>query len=338
MRLRNVKGSREQIAANEYTIKDAEQIKGQWKDYFQDGKPIQLEIGMGKGKFLMQLAEKNPQIHYIGIEKYSSVLVRALEKMEENPLENLHFIRMDAENIVNVFEKGEVDQVYLNFSDPWPKDRHAKKLASSVIREDRLDKDPPDLIAGADVGFEQGGEVTRAAMVLLKYPSLELVEYKVARIATTMPYIPGFLSFREYPALLAAWEMLSQKPDLVFVDGHGISHPRRLGVASHFGLLVDVPTIGVAKKRLCGKFEPLSSEPGALAPLMDKGEQLAWVWRSKARCNPLFIATGHRVSVDSALAWVQRCMKGYRLPEPTRWADAVASERPAFVRYTANQP
>ena len=116
MRLRNVKGSREQIAANEYTIKDAEQIKGQWKDYFQDGKPIQLEIGMGKGKFLMQLAEKNPQIHYIGIEKYSSVLVRALEKMEENPLENLHFIRMDAENIVNVFEKGEVDQIYLNFS------------------------------------------------------------------------------------------------------------------------------------------------------------------------------------------------------------------------------
>ena len=185
------------------------------------------------------------------------------------------------------------------------------ELASSVIREDRLDKDPPDLIAGADVGFEQGGEVTRAAMVLLKYPSLELVEYKVARIATTMPYIPGFLSFREYPALLAAWEMLSQKPDLVFVE---------------------------AKKRLCGKFEPLSSEPGALAPLMDKGEQLAWVWRSKARCNPLFIATGHRVSVDSALAWVQRCMKGYRLPEPTRWADAVASERPAFVRYTANQP
>ena len=131
MRLRNVKGSREQIAANEYTIKDAEQIKGQWKDYFQDGKPIQLEIGMGKGKFLMQLAEKNPQIHYIGIEKYSSVLVRALEKMEENPLENIHFIRMDAENIVNVFEKGEVDQIYLNFSDPWPKDRHARRRLPS---------------------------------------------------------------------------------------------------------------------------------------------------------------------------------------------------------------
>ena len=212
------------------------------------------------------------------------------------------------------------------------------KLASSVIRDDRFISDPPDLIGGADVGFEQGGEVTRAAMVLLKYPTLELVEYQVARIATTMPYIPGFLSFRETPALMAAWQQLSHKPDLLFVDGHGISHPRRLGVASHFGLLVDVPTIGVAKKRLCGKFELPSSEVGALAPLMDKDEQLAWVWRSKARCNPLFISTGHRVSLKSALGWVQRCTQGYRLPEPTRWADAVASERPAFTRLAAKMP
>lgn len=211
------------------------------------------------------------------------------------------------------------------------------ELASEVVREDRLITEEPAFIGGADVGFEQGGEVTRAAMVLLKYPSLELVEYQVARIATTMPYIPGFLSFREYPALLAAWEKLSRKPELLFVDGHGISHPRRLGVASHFGMLVDVPTIGVAKKRLCGKFAPLSDEPGAVAPLMDKGEQLAWVWRSKNRCNPLFVSTGHRVGLDTALGWVQRCTKGYRLPEPTRWADAVASGRPAFVRWQAIQ-
>lgn len=211
-----------------------------------------------------------------------------------------------------------------------------QELAASVIREDRLDRDPPRLIGGADVGFEQEGEVTRAAIVLLAYPSLELVEYQVARVATTMPYIPGFLSFRETPALLAAWQHLAQKPDLLFVDGHGISHPRRLGVASHFGLLVDVPTIGVAKKRLCGQFMLPGDEPGALAPLMDKNEQLAWVWRSKARCNPLFVSTGHRVALDSALTWVQRCIKGYRLPEPTRWADAVASRRPAFVRWQAN--
>ena len=139
MRLRNVKGSREQIAANEYTIKDAEQIKGQWKDYFQDGKPIQLEIGMGKGKFLMQLAEKNPQIHYIGIEKYSSVLVRAVEKTEDFEGKNLRLIRMDAEDIENVFEKGEVNRIYLNFSDPWPKDRHAKRRLTSVRFLERYD-------------------------------------------------------------------------------------------------------------------------------------------------------------------------------------------------------
>lgn len=210
--------------------------------------------------------------------------------------------------------------------------------ASEVIRYDDFQTESPAFIAGADVGFEQEGEVTRAAIAILRYPSLELVEYRVARVATTLPYIPGFLSFREYPALLAAWEQLQQKPDLVFVDGHGISHPRRLGVASHFGLLVDVPTIGVAKKRLCGKFAPLDAVAGALAPLEDKGEQLGWVWRSKARCNPLFISTGHRVGADSALAWVQRCMAGYRLPEPTRWADTIASRRPAFQRWLQQHP
>lgn len=211
-----------------------------------------------------------------------------------------------------------------------------QKLAASVIREDQLDWSLPRLIGGADVGFVQQGTVTRAAMVLLTYPMLELVEYKVAYIPTVMPYIPGFLSFRETPALLAAWHQLTQKPDLLFVDGHGISHPRRLGVASHFGLLVDVPTIGVAKKRLCGKFTLADNPAGMLAPLMDKDEQLAWVWRSKARCNPLFISTGHRVALDSALHWVQHCVKGYRLPEPTRWADAVASQRPSFIRWQAS--
>ena len=184
--------------------------------------------------------------------------------------------------------------------------------ASEVIRYDDFQTESPAFIAGADVGFEQEGEVTRAAIAILRYPSLELVEYRVARVATTLPYIPGFLSFREYPALLAAWEQLQQKPDLVFVD--------------------------VAKKRLCGKFAPLDAVAGALAPLEDKGEQLGWVWRSKARCNPLFISTGHRVGADSALAWVQRCMAGYRLPEPTRWADAIASRRPAFQRWLQQHP
>ena len=205
--------------------------------------------------------------------------------------------------------------------------------AAEVVREDDFDVMPPRYIGGADVGFEQGGDVTRAALVILEYPSLKLVEHRVARVATTMPYIPGYLSFREYPALLAAWQLLEQKPDLLMVDGQGIAHPRRLGVASHFGLLVDVPTLGVAKRRLCGKFEPLDETPGARQPLMDKGEQIGWVLRSKARCNPLFISTGHRINNTTALSLVESCLKGYRLPEPTRWADAVASQRPAFVRW-----
>lgn len=207
--------------------------------------------------------------------------------------------------------------------------------AAAVVCEDDFEVMPPRYIAGADVGFEQGGEVTRAALVVLEYPSLKMVEHRIARIATTMPYIPGFLSFREYPALLAAWQQLQHQPDLLFVDGQGIAHPRRLGVASHFGLLVDVPTIGVAKSRLCGKFEPLDQEPGSRQPLMDKGEQIGWVLRSKRRCNPLFISPGHRISADTALHWVETCLQGYRLPEPTRWADAVASQRPAFVRLSA---
>ena len=206
-----------------------------------------------------------------------------------------------------------------------------RALAADVILQDDFDVMPPRLIGGADVGFEQGGEVTRAALVILEYPSLRLIEHQVARIATTMPYSPGFLSFRETPALQAAWQQLAHRPDLLLVDGHGIAHPRRLGVASHFGLLVDVPTIGVAKKRLCGAFTPPDAEPGSCQPLMDKGQQLGWVLRSKARCNPLFISTGHRVSQATALQWVENCLQGYRLPEPTRWADAVASRRRAFT-------
>ncbi len=207
------------------------------------------------------------------------------------------------------------------------------RLAANVVRQDDFDVLPPRFVAGADVGFEQGGEVTRAAIAVLDYPSLALVEYRVARIPTTMPYIPGFLSFREVPALQAAWQQLVQRPDLLFVDGHGIAHPRRLGVAAHLGLILDIPTIGVAKKRLCGYFEHPDATPGSCQPLTDNDEQLAWVLRSKARCNPLFISTGHRVSLNSALHWVEACICGYRLPEPTRWADAVASQRPAFVTW-----
>ena len=131
MRLRNVTGSREVIAESAYVAHEPQQYKGKWKELFGNENPIRIEIGMGKGRFIMDLARRNPQINYIGIEKYSSVLIRGIQKMEQDPLPNLYFIRMDAEEIVDVFGAEEVDKIYLNFSDPWPKDRHAKRRLPS---------------------------------------------------------------------------------------------------------------------------------------------------------------------------------------------------------------
>ena len=131
MRLRNVTGSREVIADSEFVVQNPFENKGKWKEVFGNGNPVHIEIGMGKGRFMMDLAARNPHINYIGIEKYSSVLLRAIQKMEENPLNNLKFIRMDAEDICEVFDKEEIDKIYLNFSDPWPKDRHAKRRLPS---------------------------------------------------------------------------------------------------------------------------------------------------------------------------------------------------------------
>lgn len=131
MRLRNVKGSREKIAACDFVIHNPEEYKGRWNEIFKNKAPLHIEIGMGKGQFIIELAKRNPNINYVGIEKFSSVLVRAIEKRSEVELDNLVLIRMDAENIEEVFDKGEVDQIYLNFSDPWPKDRHAKRRLTS---------------------------------------------------------------------------------------------------------------------------------------------------------------------------------------------------------------
>lgn len=131
MRLRNVKGAREGLVESKYVIDEPKLNKGKWQEVFGNTNPVHIEIGMGKGKFITELALKNPDINYIGIEKFSSVLIRAVEKMNELELSNLLFIRMDAEEITEVFEKEEVDKIYLNFSDPWPKDRHAKRRLTS---------------------------------------------------------------------------------------------------------------------------------------------------------------------------------------------------------------
>lgn len=141
MRLRNIKGSKEYIAVNEFVIHEPENYKGKWNsEIFKNDNPIHIEVGMGKGRFIMELARRNPDINYVGIEKYSSVLLRGIQKLEEDPLLNLYFIRMDAEDIGDVFDKDEIDKIYLNFSDPWPKDRHAKRRLPSRQFLERFSK------------------------------------------------------------------------------------------------------------------------------------------------------------------------------------------------------
>lgn len=201
-----------------------------------------------------------------------------------------------------------------------------KALAAQVRLED--DFPPLRLIAGVDVGFEEGGAITRAAVVLLDALSLEPIAQTLARIPTSMPYIPGLLSFRELPAVLQALEALPQLPDLIFSDGHGIAHPRGLGIAAHLGVVTGLPTIGVAKKILTGHHEPLGERRGDRVELLDRsGRVIGTVLRSKDKVRPLIISPGNRVSLDTAPQLVMQYVTRYRLPEPTRLADRLASRR-----------
>ena len=200
-------------------------------------------------------------------------------------------------------------------------------LAGDVVLRDGFPT-PLRTIAGFDVGFEDDGATTRAAAVLLDADTLAVIDQQVARRPTAMPYIPGLLSFREMPALLAALDMLPARPDLAFVDGHGIAHPRRFGIAAHFGVATGLPAIGVAKKILVGAPRmALHDMRGAFTPLRDGATQIGWLLRSKPGCLPLVVSPGHRVAMASAPELVMRYTRGYRLPEPTRLADSLASRR-----------
>jgi deoxyribonuclease V len=197
--------------------------------------------------------------------------------------------------------------------------------AAQLILEDRLG--PVRRVAGVDVGFEAGGAITRAAVAVLRYPELAVLETVMARRPTTFPYRPGLLSFRELPAVLEALAQLPEPPDLLLCDGQGIAHPRRFGIASHLGLLVDIPTIGVAKTRLCGTHEEPPHQRGAWAPLWAKGEMIGAVLRTRPGFKPLYVSPGHRISLDSAIAYVMACCTRCRLPETTRHAHRLASNR-----------
>jgi len=176
-------------------------------------------------------------------------------------------------------------------------------------------------VAGADMAFDPETEVAFAGVIVYRFPGLEEVERRMARRKLHFPYVPGLLSFREGPVLLAAFARLRTEPDLILIDGHGRAHPRRFGIACHMGILFDKPTIGCAKSRLVGEHPEPGATAGSTAPLMVEGERLGVVLRTRDRVRPIYVTTGHRVSLDSAVALVRQCLDGFRLPKPTREAD-----------------
>jgi deoxyribonuclease V len=201
-----------------------------------------------------------------------------------------------------------------------------QRLKSEIVTTDQFDE--VKRVAGIDVGFEDEGQTTRAAVVVLSFPELQLQEQAIARRPTTFPYIPGLLSFREVPAVLEALETLKQIPDLLLCDGQGTAHPRRFGIACHIGLLTNLPAIGVGKSLLVGSHATVPDEKGGWVPLLHKGETIGAVVRTRVGTKPLYISPGHRISLETAIAYVMRCTTKYRLPETTRFAHKLASEVP----------
>jgi deoxyribonuclease V len=197
-----------------------------------------------------------------------------------------------------------------------------QRLRAKVIIEDRLG--PVRIVAGVDAWTEPGGKRIWAAAVALGLPDLELRESAIVCQPITVPYIPGFLSFREAPAALAALKRLRLRHDLLFVDGQGLAHPRRFGLACHIGLLAATPTIGVAKSRLLGRYEPPGPDRGDWTPLVDNSDVVGAVLRTRSHTRPVFVSVGHRISLRTAIDYVLRCTPAFRLPEPIRLADRLS--------------
>ena len=218
----------------------------------------------------------------------------------------------------------------INYPHPWVKTvAEAKEIQNQLqpqtITTDCLGK--VRYVAGVDIGFEDNYKISKAAVVVLTYPELEFVEQAIARIPTAFPYVPGYLSFREIPVILKAFPQLNQTPDLILCDGQGLAHPRRFGLACHLGVLLDIPTIGVAKSRFIGEYEEVPVEKGSWKPLIDNGETIGVVLRSRQNVKPIYVSVGHKISLPTATDYVMGCLTKYRLPETTRWADKLASSK-----------
>ena len=198
-----------------------------------------------------------------------------------------------------------------------------RRLRDELARGEPVTLDQIHTVAGVDASYR---EIGRAAIAVFSFPDLAPLEEVTATRGAPFPYIPGLLAFREGPVALAAYERLTIQPDVLIFDAHGYAHPRRMGLASHLGIYLDRPSIGCAKSRLTGKYEEPGSEPGAWSPLVARGEEIGRVVRTKARTRPIFVSVGYRITLSLAVEVVLRCVRGYRLPEPTRIADKLTKE------------
>ena len=198
------------------------------------------------------------------------------------------------------------------------------ELAAAVDTSSPLD--PWRTLAAADVSFDRGSDVLFAAVVVVVADTFEVIEKVGLKAPARFPYVPGLLSFREAPALLEAFDRLQARPDVVLCDGQGIAHPRRLGIASHIGLQLNLPTVGCAKSRLCGHFDEPGPDRGDRSPLIDKGEVVGAVLRTRNKIAPLFVSPGHRCDLESAVGLVLATTRKYRLPIPTRLAHDYVNE------------
>jgi deoxyribonuclease V len=211
------------------------------------------------------------------------------------------------------------------FAHPWDVSPAEARAIQNQLRE-RVCVHPlecqPGVVAGVDVSVKGGA--ARAAVVLLSYPDLIPFQAATAKLPVSFPYVPGLLAFREGPVVLAALEQLTSEPDVLMFDAQGMAHPRRMGLATHLGILLDMPAVGCAKSRLCGRDVVPDQEKGSWLPLEDRDEVIGAVVRTRSRVRPVYVSVGHRVDLEAAISLVLSCATKYRLPEPTRWAHRVA--------------
>jgi len=231
-------------------------------------------------------------------------------------------IVLSAEPIVAIIRSMQVKRLHGWQFSPTQALELQRRLAAQVSRNSNVTA--PHFIAGVDISAKKAPGMATGAVAVLSYPELRLVETKVAQGELALPYIPGLLSFRESPLILDACEKLAITPDLILVDGQGIAHPRRMGLASHLGLFLDTPTIGCAKSLLCGRHEVPGDKPGSYAEIVDRDETIGVALRTRLGVKPIYVSIGHKIDLQAAIYWALECCRGHRLPEPTRLAHLVA--------------